>query len=425
MRKIATLLMLVMIVSVTHSQVLKVENFDYAVGDTLTSHGWVAHSGAGSNSILVAEGNLTYPGYSESGIGNMTIVTGMLGTREDINLTYEPVTSGSVYHSFLINVQSASIAQDYFANVGPSPIGTSFRGRIMLKDDSTGTKFYLGLSQSSSSPAFTTEKFDYNTTILLVLEYKFLLPALNDDSVKLYINPVLGGAEPAPALTYVYDPSVNADLANCGAFALRQGSKDYSLKVDGLKIYTSWSDIVPVELTSFNAVSNGNNVNVNWVTATETNNSGFELYRNGSKVTFIKGNGTTAERSSYSYTDKELTNGNYSYQLYQIDFDGTRSLVGKTSVEVNAVPVEFALNQNYPNPFNPSTSISFSIPNASSVKLTIYNAIGKEVATLVNGTMESGNHKVVWNASNMPSGMYFYKLQADNFTSTKKMMLIK
>ncbi|MFH0733604.1 MAG: T9SS type A sorting domain-containing protein [bacterium] len=88
-------------------------------------------------------------------------------------------------------------------------------------------------------------------------------------------------------------------------------------------------------------------------------------------------------------------------------------------------PEKFELLQNYPNPFNPSTTIKFAIPTTSSVKLTIYNTIGKEIATLVNGSMEAGNHSVNWNAGDNSSGMYFFKLEAGNFTATKKMMLIK
>ncbi len=423
MKKLLTFAFLFMFAALLNAQIL-VENFDYPVGDALTAHGWNAHSGAGTRPISVVTGNLTYPGYANSGVGNMVAFSGG-SSGEDINVLFTTQTSGTVYASILVNPSAATTTGDYFLHLGASNIGSTYRAKVFIMDDGSGkAKFGLtkGSNFNASTTTFTSTSYDYNSTILLVIAYKIVDGATND-TVKLFVNPILTNNEPAADL--VVEESSQSDLADVGTFALRQSSQAYAVTVDGLKISASWSDVVPVELTSFNAVSNGNNVNVNWVTATETNNSGFELYRNGSKVTFIKGNGTTAERSSYSYTDKELTNGNYSYQLYQIDFDGTRSLVGKTSVEVNAAPVEFALNQNYPNPFNPSTSISFSIPNASSVKLTIYNAIGKEVATLVNGTMESGNHKVVWNASNMPSGMYFYKLQADNFTSTKKMMLIK
>ncbi len=418
MKKLFTFAFLFMFAALLNAQVLLEETMNYTVGDSLTGHGWNFHSGS-VNNIVVNDETLVFTGYPLSNMGKSAIVAGGTGSRRDINKSFTDQTSGSVYASFLGKVTVATTTGDYFFHFGPNPISTLFRGRVFLIDDGTG-KFKVGLLKGTGTATYTTTTFDYNTTHLFVLEYKVVAGDVND-SVKLYIDPVLSNTIPTPTLA-VTDGS--SDI-NPGTIALRQGGQAYSVVVGGIKVATSWAEVVPVELTSFNAVSNGNNVNVNWATATETNNYGFELYRNGSKVTFVKGNGTTTERNSYSYSDNELANGNYSYQLYQIDFDGTKTLVGKTSVEVSVAPVEFALNQNYPNPFNPSTSISFSIPNASSVKLTIYNAIGKEVTTLVNGTMESGNHKVVWNANNMPSGMYFYKLQADNFTATKKMMLIK
>jgi len=186
---------------------------------------------------------------------------------------------------------------------------------------------------------------------------------------------------------------------------------------------------IPVELTSFVANVVDGKVSLAWSTATETNNSGFAIERSANgvdftRVGFVEGKGTTTERNSYSFVDNSVNTGKYTYRLKQTDFDG--SFEYSKSIEVSVgIPTEFSLSQNYPNPFNPSTTINFALPKSSNVKLTIYNALGKEVATLVNGTMEAGNHSAVWNASNNASGMYFFKLEAGNFTSTKKMMLIK
>jgi hypothetical protein len=89
------------------------------------------------------------------------------------------------------------------------------------------------------------------------------------------------------------------------------------------------------------------------------------------------------------------------------------------------MPTSFALNQNYPNPFNPTTQIAFDLANATHVELTIYNVLGQEVKTLVNRDMEAGSHSVEWDASNVSSGVYFYRIQAGDFNQTKKMMLLK
>ena len=97
-----------------------------------------------------------------------------------------------------------------------------------------------------------------------------------------------------------------------------------------------------------------------------------------------------------------------------------------SEVEVNYnVPKKFELSQNYPNPFNPSTVINFQVPAAGKVTLKVFNILGKEVATLLNKEMNAGSHSVKFNASNLTSGLYFYTLTSGNYTSTKKMVLIK
>lgn len=91
----------------------------------------------------------------------------------------------------------------------------------------------------------------------------------------------------------------------------------------------------------------------------------------------------------------------------------------------NEVPNGFKLSQNYPNPFNPETNIEFAIPTNSNIKLTIYDASGREIAVLANRKLEAGTYKVNWNADNLPSGVYFYKLQSEKYFETKKMVLVK
>lgn len=190
---------------------------------------------------------------------------------------------------------------------------------------------------------------------------------------------------------------------------------------------------IPVELTSFTANVNGKIVNINWTTATETNNSGFEVQRaekndgtslNFEKIGFVQGNGTTTELHSYSFTDQP-SSGVYSYRLKQIDYDGTFSY--SSEVEVNmSLPTQFTLEQNFPNPFNPVTTIQFGLPFDSEVSLRIFNMLGEEVSTLINNEFKSaGSHSVSFNASNLPSGTYVYRLEAGNNIVTKKMTLLK
>lgn len=193
------------------------------------------------------------------------------------------------------------------------------------------------------------------------------------------------------------------------------------------------ADVVPVEFVSFNASVTNNVVNLNWATATETNNKGFEVQRSSNNsefatIGFVDGNGTTTGTSNYTYADATQS-GKYSYRLKQVDFDGTSSY--SNTVEVNVVPTSFDLGQNYPNPFNPSTMISFNLPSESKVSLIVYNATGQMVQELVNNTISAGYNEVSFNASELTSGIYFYTLKAisadgsSNFQSTKKMLLLK
>ena len=138
----------------------------------------------------------------------------------------------------------------------------------------------------------------------------------------------------------------------------------------------------------------------------------------------MQGYGNSNSPKEYTYTDKDLTGGTkYMYRLKQIDNDGKYQY--SKEVEVEVVPKEYSLYQNYPNPFNPSTTIKFDLPESSEVNLTVYNILGEKVITLVNGMKKAGYHSVEFNAGNIASGMYIYRLQTPNFIQTKKMLLLK
>ena len=198
---------------------------------------------------------------------------------------------------------------------------------------------------------------------------------------------------------------------------------------DNLCIY----QIVPVELTSFTAIADYGVVELSWITATETNNQGFEVQRSAGgefeAIAFVEGHGTTTEVQAYSYTDRSVSVGSYSYRLKQVDFDGTTSYSSIVEVDVPA-PAVFALDQNYPNPFNPSTKIAFRLAVDSKVSLKIFDILGQEVAALVNTNLVAGAHNVDFDASSLNSGVYLYRIEATgidgtNFVDVKKMILTK
>lgn len=186
--------------------------------------------------------------------------------------------------------------------------------------------------------------------------------------------------------------------------------------------------IVPVELTSFAAASDKNDVILTWNTATELNNQGFEIQRKITgefeRVGFVEGRGTTTEAQNYLFRDKDLLSGNYTYRLKQTDFDGSFAYSDEVEIEISQ-PNVFYLGQNYPNPFNPSTNIKYSIPADGNVTLKIYDILGEEVSTLVNEFQQAGTFDVVFDGSNLSSGVYYYQLTSGELTSTKKMMLTK
>jgi hypothetical protein len=198
------------------------------------------------------------------------------------------------------------------------------------------------------------------------------------------------------------------------------------------------SQALPVELTSFTAstssASGSVSVELNWETATEVNNYGFEVERKILKqvqndswenIGFVEGHGNSNSPKLYSYTDNTIeASGKYNYRLKQIDIDGTFEY--SDIVEANlGTPEQFELDQNFPNPFNPTTSISFNLPMDSDVKLNVFNVLGEEVAELLNENITAGYHSINFNASELNSGIYFYKLETNNFTQIRKMMLVK
>ena len=211
----------------------------------------------------------------------------------------------------------------------------------------------------------------------------------------------------------------------------------YAYNSDTVSSYSNIATIttpLPVELTSFTTNVVNGKVLLTWETATEVNNSGFSIERSidnkkFSEVAFIKGKGTSTEKSIYNFTDKSALSGKYYYRLKQIDFDGTYSYLKSVEVDLG-LPKEYTLDQNYPNPFNPTTTIKFALPMNAKVSIKLYNTLGQEVAHILNSEMNAGVHETTFNASNLSSGVYFYRLEANgvdgsNFTSTKRMLLMK
>ena len=215
------------------------------------------------------------------------------------------------------------------------------------------------------------------------------------------------------------------------AIGLEQISAE-NVQVDVMQRSLDWFDVtVPVELTSFTGNVNNKGVMLNWSTATELNNNGFEIEKsvdgqNFFRIGFVQGHGTSTEIHNYSYLDKvEYSGGKtFYYRLKQIDFNGQYEYSEVLTVKFD-VPAEFILNQNYPNPFNPTTKITYAVPQQSLVSIKVYDLTGQEVANLVNETKEAGTYEINFDATNLASGVYIYQMRAGSFVSVKKMSVLK
>ncbi len=219
-----------------------------------------------------------------------------------------------------------------------------------------------------------------------------------------------------------------------------------TLTVSSINSFSLWtlaasSAPLPVELTSFSATSLRLNAELQWKTATEADNYGFEVERRRIEATssgsqkeragwtqsgFVEGAGTSVAPREYTFTDKNLAAAKYEYRLKQIDRNGNFKYLQSVQVDVGAAPRVLELSQNYPNPFNPATNIEFTLPKDGRATLKIFNNLGQEVATLFDGEAEAGKYnQVQFDASNFASGLYFSRLQFDRSVQSKKMLFIK
>ena len=330
-------LIFLLIISVSNidAQIIYEENFDYAVGDALTNHGWTQIRNG--TPINVASGSLNHSGYIPSGIGNSAALvdTG----EQEISMVFQEQTSDSIYFAYLIQVNDVTTDGGLYFYAGS--VNTSvFTKRLTayVKKD-VSDYLYFGIANTGGINYFNSGNL-VGSTNLIIMKYKFN-PGTNDDTIDLWVNPVLNGIEPLPE-----------ESLTTGTDA------------------TGFSEIVLSQLSGSNypptAVIDGISISLNW-----------------------------------------------------------QSVISSIESTSGSTAREFILNQNYPNPFNPTTTISYHLPFASKVDLSLYNVLGQNVATIISENQSAGNYKVELDATEFASGIYFYKLKTQQGTQIRKMQVIK
>lgn len=406
-----------------------IDNFNYgSTIDTLTNPAnagvnWKSHSGTkGSftSSLVYNTASLSYAGYSSSGVGGSVEVWGVTRS-EDANRILPTYNNGSVYASFLVKIDSvatASTVGDYFVHLCDT-FGTSslsnFRPRLFVKMGSVASTFKLGLSKGGAGAVavFTSSDYAFGTTLLVVLKYKFDLTATSNDSTFAYIfNSGIPTTEPTSATLVSTD--VATDLSQIRSICIRQGSAaTFRGLVDGIRVSNSWlTSALPVKLVSFSASLNNNQTELNWSTASETNNKGFEIERsndgkNFTTIAFVQGAGNSNRLLSYSFIDDNKATAYY--RLKQIDFDGKFEY--SNLVKVNSDELLIDLN---PNPFNDNIVISSAnkIVNAEIIDIN-----GKtKIMEIIN------NNKATINTSSLSSGVYFIRVNDGVKVITKRII---
>lgn len=420
------------------------ENFEYPNGDSLYQHwGYYGPLVFGPyKHIIISPPTLTFPLYSGSTLGNSV----MLDTV-DIEIlrkfmNHFGFSSGNVYMSFIARAGAAKPDGGRFINTGGSLIfNNSFmsEGGVFAKDSSG--KIAFGIAKNNEAPVYTPAVYNRAVNHLIIYKYSFIDGGTNNDSLSLFVfSTACPSVEPAPLVSI--KPS-SPDFPDIGSVWLYQGLNTNSprIRVDGINLMSSWdNNVLPVELSSFNANVERSNVKLNWTAVSEINNSGFDIERRTSvenntwnnswnKIGFVEGRGTTNEPMTYSYKDANLNSGSYQYRLKQTDFNGNFEYFTLENDVVISLPVDFSLGQNYPNPFNPVSKIDFAIPVNGLVTLKVYDILGKEVNVLVNEVREAGFYSVKFDGTNLSSGVYFYNINVDGgaqkYSKTLKLVLSK
>jgi len=301
----------------------------------------------------------------------------------------------------------------------------------------------LGINSDATSNGGLTVDYQYSGFTLANADDEVILIYTDGTTVidEVWYDGGTNFPDPTGASMYLTNLTLDNNTgANWATATVREGTYDASGSDYGSPGAIGTEAVYPVELTSFTAITMTKGIMLNWSTATEVNNYGFEIERSSTslgtidpsraetreweKIGFVEGHGNSNSPNDYSYLDNSKIFGEVSYRLKQIDTDGAFEYSDVVTVTSKTL-AKYELYQNYPNPFNPSTVVSFTLPEMSHVKIAVYNVIGQEVAKLVDKEMEAGFHNITFDGSNLSTGLYIYRLETPNYSKTMKMILLR
>ena len=420
-------------------------NSQYTITNKILNGLTISYQGSGSQSIsshtyssLVI--NNSY-GASLTGLVTVTdtlkLTTGKL-TLDNYNLTVTGLISGGSSSSYIVTNGTGTLTRNSVGSgtdfLFPVGISTSYNP-VTIKNTGTTDNFTVSVKTVFDNLPPDTSRVIKRQWIIneaipggSIAKLSFQFNSGEWGNMFSTSNPVHVGRWNGSAWVAYF-----AALSGSGPYVI---SNDVSNPVTSFLPFGVGSDgALPVGLSYFNTVINSRDVTLSWQTTWEINNSGFDVerrivsdngYSSWTKLSFIQGNGTKNESSDYCYTDKKLTSGSYQYRIKQIDYNGGFEYFSPSQTEaVIANPQKFEMSQNYPNPSNPKSKIDFLLPVSGDVSVIVYDMLGKEMVKLVHGYKDAGYHTVEFDGRNLASGVYIYKIEADNFTQSKKMILVK
>lgn len=236
------------------------------------------------------------------------------------------------------------------------------------------------------------------------------------------------------------DDTINGSIDAAGDLSITSGTLSGSSSYGKLNAGADAS--LPVDLSSFSAVCQGQSIILEWVTESETDNLGFIIERkteNSEWTTVaayqtnddLKGQGNTSSKTEYTFTDTDVEpETSYEYCLSDVSTDGKVTVYASLSITLNALPEETGMEKAYPNPFNLSTFISYHLAEDSQVEISVYDMLGRKVQTLFTGQQLAGSYNVYWHGKSdkgtiAPTGTYLIRMQAGDMQEIQKVMLIK